>query len=47
MNEPILYVIGILVIGAAGFFLFKNMKKGIKDETKLQEERKKNDPNDR
>jgi hypothetical protein len=43
MNETILYVVGGLAIAGVAFFLFKNMKKGIKKTTDLHEERKKND----
>jgi hypothetical protein len=42
MNEIVLYAIGAIVIGGAGFFLFSNMKKGIKKEKQLQEDRKNN-----
>jgi hypothetical protein len=42
MNETILYIVGGLAIAGVAFFLFRNMKKGIKKEKQLQEDRKNN-----
>ena len=45
MNEVVIYVVGTLVVLGGGFFILKGMKKGVKREKKLQEDRKNNEHN--